>query len=188
MSKIISVWSRKGGVGKSTTTLNLAAAATKKGLKVLVLDSDKQASCMWLATYGKLPFDVVDKMPRQNDYDLIIQDCANTLEEVPRGKVVIVPYCASALDVGSVSKFINVLKDKNKRVIEVIGRVNWQRKEPKIFALQKQEGGAFIIRDRGIYSRSSGQASTIFDNKFKSVYGAKEARQEINELLEESLK
>lgn len=59
---IISIANQKGGVGKTTTTLNLGVALALKGLKVLLVDLDPQAN---LSKYAGFNYD--DNKPTMSD-------------------------------------------------------------------------------------------------------------------------
>lgn len=67
MGKIIAVVNQKGGVGKTTTAVNLTAALTEAGKKVLLCDFDPQAN----ATSG-LGLD--KRKLHQSIYDVVIND------------------------------------------------------------------------------------------------------------------
>ena len=67
MAKTIAIVNQKGGVGKTTTCVNLAAALKALGSRVLVCDFDPQAN-----TTSGFGVDKVTASP--NIYDVLVND------------------------------------------------------------------------------------------------------------------
>ena len=69
MGRTIAIANQKGGVGKTTTSINLSAALAVKGKKILVIDTDPQGNTT--SGFG------VDKNNLENTiYELILGECS----------------------------------------------------------------------------------------------------------------
>lgn len=124
---IIGVLQQKGGVGKTTLALNLAAAYAKEGLKVLLVDADPQGSALaWSSVREAKPLFAVVGMPKPTlhkelpavaaDYDLVIIDGAPRVNELARSAIlasdyVLVPVQPSPFDIWSCTEIVNLISE-----------------------------------------------------------------------------
>src|SRR6185436_18798579 len=88
LSRVISFANQKGGVAKTTTTLNLGVALKEKGHTVLLIDLDPQGNLTM--SQGWNPDEIERSM-----FDVLVHKPPS--EEIARGAGVAVPFSSIAL-------------------------------------------------------------------------------------------
>jgi chromosome partitioning protein len=80
--KTIAIYHNKGGVGKTTTTINLAAAFSRKGLKVLIIDLDSQANTTYAAGLMKFDTEEEDTLRDKNIYHVLFSPNSSYIPDI----------------------------------------------------------------------------------------------------------
>lgn len=116
---IISFLNQKGGVGKTTLSVNVAGCLARQGHRVLLIDADKQgSSTTWASLREDAPFQVVsmaranmarDALKLAQDYDHTIIDGPPHAEEIARSCIVASDFVALPIEPSGLSTWASDL-------------------------------------------------------------------------------
>lgn len=184
--RIISILNGKGGVGKSTLTINIATCLARMGFRVCVVDTDPQSSVTAWNENSNALFDIViasnDReiysLPRTlKYYNYVIIDGAAAISSITNAAamisdVVIIPLSASPLDFAACSGVLAVLEARQAlKPIEARFLISKAVNNAKMTTILKEsikETGIETLRTstshRQSYVRSLLEGGTIYDS------------------------
>jgi chromosome partitioning protein len=187
---ILTLQNQKGGVGKTTLSLNLAHQFTYTGMRVLVVDADPQGSARdWLAAReDPAPFTVIgldrptihrDITDMLKDYDAVVIDSPPRVTDIARSAIlasdlVVIPMQPSPLDVWAAQDTISLINDARvyKETLKSVFAINREIVNTAIgrdVTEALAQSGTLALRShisqRVVFAESMAKGQTVFEMK-----------------------
>ena len=192
---IISILNQKGGVGKTTLSVNIARGFKLKGYKTLLVDSDSQGSALrWhersneqergdLLDLTCLPGSTLDKDVKKFacHYDMVIIDGVPSISPVTAcaikaADLILIPVTPSPYDIWATEDLVRTVQDriimtdgKTKAAFIISRKINRTIIGKEIYEdLKKLELPVFFngTTQRISYATSAQEGLTVFDDKY----------------------
>lgn len=180
----VAIISQKGGAGKTTLALHLAAAACDVGRLALVIDTDPQATAsQWASWRNDEPPEVIDSPPPrlkgkiekavEQGANFIVIDTPPHADSAARAAVevadlILIPCRPSAFDLSAIqttAKLVQLLR-KPAFVVFTAGPPNAPRMYQEVGELVAGYGTPpcpLIVPDRAAYRHASAQGQTVME-------------------------